>query len=220
MLVDYVRANAAANKQIKELFTRIQATVSLMMTNMNADHPHRTHLHRIEEMSKRGLGVAKSVPPPVVVKRKGTQRETKTAPTAGRPPASEVMRGTECVLLADGNDMFLNIGKEMLEAMGYRVLTAKTGQEALAMYRDQREPIALVVLGLVTPETTGTVTVYKDLRNLDPDVAVLISNGYGMDGDLRQIVDNKKTAFIERPFSMKALSQEMRNLLDNHGPRH
>jgi DNA-binding response OmpR family regulator len=114
--------------------------------------------------------------------------------------------------------MFLGIGKQMLQATGYQVLTARTGEEILRTYRKKKADIALVMLGLVTPEPAGTVTIYRQLRRLDPHVAVLISNGYGIDKETRQVLTDSRNAFIERPFSIQELSQKIGTLLDRHKP--
>jgi len=212
MLADYVRAHASANRQTTELFTRIQATVSLMMTTINSDHPYAAHLSRIDQMAQRGIALANATPSlPAIVKKRPT---TKKAP----PPAPPADKPTEWILLADGDDMFLGIGKQMLQATGYQVMTARTGEEILRTYRKKKADIALVMLGLVTPEPAGTVSIYRELRRLDPHVAVLISNGYGIDGETRQVLTDSRNAFIERPFSIQELSQKIRTLLDHHKP--
>jgi len=212
MLADYVRAHASANRQTTELFTRIQATVSLMMTTINSDHPYAAHLSRIDRMAQRGIALANATPslPAIAKKRPATKKAPPPAPPADKP--------TEWILLADGDDMFLGIGKQMLQATGYQVMTARTGEEILRTYRKKKADIALVMLGLVTPEPAGTVSIYRELRRLDPHVAVLISNGYGIDGETRQVLTDSRNAFIERPFSIQELSQKIRTLLDHHKP--
>ncbi len=219
MLADYVRAHASANRQKRELFTRIQATVSLMMTTINSDHPYAAHLSRIEQMAQRGIALANATPslPAIGKKRPTTKKASPPAPSASStPPRAD--KATDWILLADGDDMFLGIGKQMLQATGYQVLTARTGEEILRTYRKKKADIALVMLGLVTPEPAGTVSIYRQLRRLDPHVAVLISNGYGIDKETRQVLTDSRNAFIERPFSIQELSQKIGTLLDRHKP--
>lgn len=211
---DDLQAGVATGRQVRELFTRIQATVSLMMTNMIANHPYAAHLSRIEQMAQRGIELGRTTPPPAV---RGGKQRTKTAAPAPpkRTESPQPAKKSPGVLLADGDDMFLNIARQMLEATGYRVLNAKTGKEVLATYREKKNAVDLIILGLVTPDTAGTVAVYEDLRRLDPDVAVLVSNGYGLDGETSPILGNGRTAFIERPFSITELSRKIRGLLDH-----
>ncbi len=199
--------------QIDELFTRIQATASLMLTNINADHPYFQHLTEIERMAQKGANLKKQLvlsPNPDKAKHEASQRE---ASKKMRWP-TDVLKGTEWVLLADGEDMLLNLGQQMLKAIGYRVLTAKTGLEAIEIYK-KNKTIALVILGLMMDDQDSSMKVYKTIRKLNPGVGFLISSGYTIDYDTRQILAHERNGFIQRPFSIKQLSEKMRAILDN-----
>ena len=206
----------AANKAMGELFTRIQATVSLMLTTIDARHPYALHLSQIERMAQKGIALGKVFPPPAIKAQKDATSKNCVAAISKAAPStrsSKAVKGNGCVLLADGNEMFLDIGKEMLQATGYRVCTARTGKETVQVFQQKKGNIALIMLGMVTPEPTGTALVYKKLRQLDPHVPVLISDGYGLDEDTRRIVASNRNAFIEKPFSLQELSRKIRSLL-------
>ncbi|MBW2317403.1 MAG: response regulator [Deltaproteobacteria bacterium] len=201
-------------RQMDELFTRIQATASLMLTNINADHPYFRHLTAIEGMAQKGANLKKQLvlsPNPDKAKHEASQRKTSTKM---RWP-TDILKGAECVLLADDEDMILNIGQQMLKAIGYRVLTAKTGLEAIEIYKKNKNSIALVILGLMMPDQDSCMKVYKTIRELNPGVGILISSGYTIDRDARQILEHGRNGFIQRPFSIKQLSEKMRAILDN-----
>jgi CheY-like chemotaxis protein len=207
----------AANKAITELFTRIQATVSLMLTTINSDHPHAAHLSQIERMARKGITLAKATRPLPTEARKEVVPKTDPRPkkAAGSLRPLKVRDGKKCVLLADGSDMFLGIGREMLQATGYKVLTARTGEETVRTYQKKKADIALIMLGMVTDPTA----VYEELRRMSPRVPVLISDGYGLDEETRRALADKRNAFIEKPFSLQELSRKIRSLLDRQaGP--
>lgn len=201
-----------------ELFTRIQATVSLMLTNINTDHPYFQHLTAIDGMAQKGAKLKKQLvlspnpsPNPDKAKHEASQRKTSTKM---RWP-TDVLKGAEWVLLADDEDMLLNIDQQMLKALGYRVLTAKTGLEAIEIYKKNKNSIALVILGLMMPDQDSSMKVYKTIRELNLGVGILISSGYTIDRDARQILEHGRNGFIQRPFSIKQLSEKIRAILDN-----
>ncbi len=130
------------------------------------------------------------------------------------PKISEtVLNGSGTILLVDDEDMIIEIGAEMLEKMGYEVLTAQSGKKAIDVYRKNRERIGLVVLDMIIPGMNGGET-YDRLRKLNPDIKVLLSSGYSIDGEATKILERGCNGFIQKPFSMKQLSQKIREILD------
>lgn len=201
-------------RQIDELFTRIQATTSLMLTNINADHPYYQHLIAIDGMAQKGISLKKQlVFSPNSVKSR-TETSQRKASTKSHWPA-DILKGAECVLLADDEDMLLNIGRQMLKAIGYKVLTAKTGLEAIEVYKKNKNSIALVILGLMINDKDSSMKVYKTIRELNSDVGILISSGYTIDSDTMQVLEHGRNGFIQRPFSIKQLSEKVRAILDS-----
>ena len=85
----------------------------------------------------------------------------------------EVMTGDETILLVDDEEMILNVGKEILETLGYSVITASGGREAIEVYRMQRGDVDLVILDMVMPDLEGGKT-FDALREIDPKVAVIL----------------------------------------------
>ena len=120
--------------------------------------------------------------------------------------------GTETILLVDDEAAVLNISRELLEFMGYRVYAAASGQEALAVYREKRKVIDLVILDMIMPGLSGGAT-FDRLREINPHVKVLMASGYSKDGDARKIMERGCNSFIQKPFRMEALSWKVREAL-------
>jgi two-component system cell cycle sensor histidine kinase/response regulator CckA len=128
-------------------------------------------------------------------------------------PREEVLRGEETILLVDDEEMIIDAGKEMLEEMGYRVITATSGQEAIDLFKKRKDEIDMVILDMVMPAVGGGKT-YDRLKGLDPDVRVLLSSGYSMDGEAAEILKRGCNGFIQKPFDMKEISNKIREILD------
>jgi len=117
-------------------------------------------------------------------------------------------------LIIDDEDLVLEVGRKFLKFMGYNVLTARDGEEALEMYQAQREKIALVILDLVMPRMEGG-EVLNRLKQITPGVRVLISSGYGVNGEVSKTLERGAKGFIQKPFDMKELSQVVRSILNS-----
>ncbi len=128
--------------------------------------------------------------------------------------APGILMGTETILLVDDEDLIIEVGAQMLEKMGYKVLVAKSGKEALDVARANKDSIDLVVLDMIMPEVHGS-EVFDQLRRATPDVKVLLSSGYSRDGQATEILERGCDGFIQKPFSMEELSWRIREILDS-----
>jgi CheY-like chemotaxis protein len=126
--------------------------------------------------------------------------------------STEVRKGTGTVLLVDDEAFVLEVGKELLAAMGYRVLAAMDGKEAVEIYRKQPDQIGIVVLDMIMPGMGGG-EVFDRLREINPHVKVLLSSGFTIDGEASEILQRGCHGFIQKPFSMKELSGKMKQIL-------
>lgn len=125
----------------------------------------------------------------------------------------EILKGTETILLVDDEEMIIDVGRDVLEKLGYEVLTAKSGKEAIEIYRTNQKKIDMVILDMVMPEIGGGDT-YDKLRDVNPDIKVLLSSGYSIDGQADKILSRGCDGFIQKPFDIKFLSLEIRKILD------
>ena len=126
--------------------------------------------------------------------------------------SEEVWKGSETVLLVDDEEMITDAGRELLKEIGYSVLIARSGREAIEIYGKNRERIDLVILDMIMPGMGGGET-YDRLKEGDPDIKVLLSSGYGINGEAGEILDRGCDGFIQKPFNVKELSQKLREIL-------
>jgi len=122
-------------------------------------------------------------------------------------------RGTETILLVDDEKIVLEANREMLESMGYRVYAVGSGQEAIALFMGKRNEIDLVILDMIMPGISGGET-FDRLREINPEIKVLLSSGYSLNGEAQTIMDRGCKGFIQKPFQIEKLSQKVREMLD------
>ena len=125
---------------------------------------------------------------------------------------SRLRGGSETILLVDDEPMILDVGQNMLETLGYRVLAVQSGDEAVDTYR-QKTGIDLVVLDMIMPDMGGAET-FAQLKRIDPDVRVLLSSGYSIDGQANEILNQGCIGFIQKPFSIQEMSSKIRDILN------
>ena len=123
-----------------------------------------------------------------------------------------ILKGTETILIIDDEDLVLDVGQKFLVLMGYQVLTARNGEEAIEVFRTHRGRIALVILDLVMPNMEGG-DVFDRLKEISPDVRVLIASGYSLHGEASHVLERGAYGFIQKPFDIGQLSQSIRTIL-------
>jgi len=128
-------------------------------------------------------------------------------------PGHEMLPGQETILLVDDEPLVIDVGEQLLEKLGYRVFSARNGNEALDLYKNEMEAIALVILDMIMPGLGGGET-YDKLKEINPDIRVLLSSGYSIDGEASEILTRGCDGFIQKPFNLKQMSQKVREILD------
>ena len=123
-----------------------------------------------------------------------------------------IIKGTGTILLIDDEEMVLEVGERFLKVMGYQVLTAREGREAIEVYKKHRDTIDLVLLDIIMPNMKGG-EVFDRLKEINPEVKVLLSSGYSIDGEASKILERGCSGFIQKPFDMNQLSQSIGPLL-------
>ena len=134
--------------------------------------------------------------------------------TKGRGSPEEIVRGSETILLVDDEDIIIDVGQELLKKIGYKVLTAKSGTAAVELYKADQDEIDMVILDMIMPVMDGGET-YDRLKEINPDIKVLLSSGYSIDGQASEIMQRGCNGFIQKPFNMKDLSQTIRAILSS-----
>ena len=128
-------------------------------------------------------------------------------------PAEYVIEGSGTILLVDDEALVLDIGVMMLEKVGYTVLEAKGGREAVEIYEANKDKIDLVILDMIMPDIGGGEA-YDRMKEINPDVKVLLSSGYSIEGEATEILERGCDGFIQKPFNIKELSGKIREFLD------
>ncbi len=163
----------------------------------------KNHNGIIEVKSKKGQGTTFEIYLPASEKR--------LEEAAAEP--EEIVKGPGTILLVDDEDMIIEVGSEILKALGYQVFSAKSGNEALEIYEKNKENIDVVILDMIMPGMSGGET-YDNLKGIDPAVKVLLSSGYSIDGEASEILARGCNGFIQKPFNIKALSQKLREIMN------
>jgi two-component system cell cycle sensor histidine kinase/response regulator CckA len=121
--------------------------------------------------------------------------------------------GHETVLLVEDEPMILRVARAALERLGYRVLCANNGLEALELARATTEHIALLVTDVVMPKLGGSELAAR-LSELRPGIKVIYTSGYAENALATQGVLRERVNFIQKPYALAALSQRVREVLD------
>ncbi|MBW1888020.1 MAG: PAS domain S-box protein [Deltaproteobacteria bacterium] len=127
--------------------------------------------------------------------------------------SGEIVKGKETVLLVDDEQIVLDTGGQILEKLGYEVLSATSGIEALELYEKNQDNIDMVLLDMVMPGMGGGET-YDKMRQINSHVKVLLASGYSIDGEAKEILGRGCDGFIQKPFAIEEFSNEIRKVLD------
>jgi CheY-like chemotaxis protein len=125
--------------------------------------------------------------------------------------------GTETILVVDDEDGVRALGQAVLEDCGYSVLMAEDGVQALEVYRAHRGEIALVVLDVIMPQMNGLECLQR-LREMDPDVKVLISTGYTARDLAQELVAEGALGVVGKPFRIQDFATAVRTAIDGEDP--
>ena len=129
------------------------------------------------------------------------------------PPESMLVRGNEQVLLVDDEEGPILVEELMLKELGYTVLIARSGTEAVDLYQANSNSIDLVALDMIMPEKTGRAT-YEELQTINPQIKVLLVSGYSLNKQVEELIAQGCSGFIQKPFDILELSQKLREILD------
>ncbi len=125
----------------------------------------------------------------------------------------QVPRGSETILLVDDEKDVLETTGELVSSLGYQVYIASSGQEAVAVYKEKKQKIDLIILDMIMPGLSGGTT-FELLREIDPEVRVLLCSGYSIDGQAREILSKGCRGFLQKPFKFDELAQKIRESLE------
>lgn len=137
--------------------------------------------------------------------------------TLERPPqsgSSGLYTGTGTVLLVDDDPVIQKICSDMLTKLGYTVITAMDGQEGVDIYSTRHGDIDAVILDVVMPIKSGNEAL-DELKNINPDIRVLVSSGYRDDQRIEEMLKKGVSGFIQKPYTFEELSKEISRIITN-----
>lgn len=164
----------------------------------------RNHGGHIRVYTEPGKGTAMHVYLPV---------SPQVGAEGGIGESGEIRGGSETILVVDDETALLGLAEKILSKAGYKVLTAARGREAVELYRSRPGEIDLVILDMIMPEMDGG-TVYRMLKEINPEVAALLSSGYSINGQAGALLSEGIRGFVQKPFSFNELRRAVRDALD------
>ncbi len=156
----------------------------------------RNHGGLIKAYSEPGRGSTFNIYLPSSEEKAGEEREGTTG---------GLLAGSGGILLVDDEPMILEPTARMLGGLGYTIYQAASGQDAVSIYMEKRDRIDLVILDMILPGMSGS-QVLAMLRDIDPGVRVILSSGYGLQGEVQKVMEAGCRGFIQKPYSMKELA--------------
>jgi CheY-like chemotaxis protein len=132
---------------------------------------------------------------------------------AAPPPVKPTPGGSETLLLAEDEEAVREFVSTILRDKGYRVIEARDGAEALALYQQHRGTLALTILDMVMPQSSGRV-VHEPIRALDPQARVLSSTAYAGTNEDERFAEKLGVGVLRKPHSAAALLQAIRDRLN------
>ena len=135
-----------------------------------------------------------------------------TTVTEEKHPAQQLVPGKGSVLLIDDEELVLDVGGQMLRRLGYEVFSASSGAMGVEIFKERSKEIDLVILDMIMPKMGGDRT-YELLKAVDPEVKVLLSSGYSIEGKAVKIMEQGCSGFIQKPFSLNELSFRIKEIL-------
>ncbi|MBJ6727694.1 hybrid sensor histidine kinase/response regulator [Geomesophilobacter sediminis] len=117
-------------------------------------------------------------------------------------------KGSGTALLVDDEESVLGIGSDMLRELGFEVLTAPNGRQAVELFQAHRDRITCVILDLTMPHMDGEQT-FRELRQIDPEVKVVMSSGYNEDEVTQKFTGKGLAGFIQKPYKCSTLQETL-----------
>ncbi|MGV8080054.1 MAG: PAS domain S-box protein [Syntrophales bacterium] len=169
----------------------------------------RNHGGLIKAYSEPGRGSTFNIYLPSSEEKAGEEREGS---------AGGLLAGSGGILLVDDEPMILEPTARMLGGLGYTIYQAASGQDAVSIYMEKRDRIDLVILDMILPGMSGS-QVLAMLREIDPGVRVILSSGYGLQGEVQKVMEAGCRGFIQKPYSLRELSIAVHQVLATSAER-
>ena len=121
--------------------------------------------------------------------------------------------GNETILIVDDHETIWDFLIDVLQKLGYCVLLAENGLDAVEIYRENAGEVDLVLLDMVMPKCGGHQAFYQ-LKAIDPNVKVLLSSGFVSENEVEDLLAQGACGFLSKPHRLPVLIKEIRRILD------
>ena len=132
---------------------------------------------------------------------------------AEKTPVINLEKGHATILIVEDEAAVMRVCRTILTRLGYHVLTAETGEEAINLVKSSAGKIDLVLLDIMLPDINADI-VYPLLMEACPDLKVIVYSGYTVDGPSQEILDAGAQGFIQKPFTIAEMSGKLKQVLD------
>jgi two-component system cell cycle sensor histidine kinase/response regulator CckA len=136
----------------------------------------------------------------------------------GTDPMAFVRGGTETVLVVEDEPVLRDMAHVILEELGYRILGASTGNEALAVWEKHEGKVALLLTDVVMPEGMSGVELAEKLLTRKPALKVVFTSGYTVDEMSEEFLAKTGARFLQKPYTRTTLARAVRQALDSDRP--
>ncbi len=206
--VSVVDTGTGMDKEIQEkifdpFFTTKEKGRGTGLGLASASEVIKNHGGLIDVYSKKGKGATFNIYLPASDKKVIQEKEL----------TRKILKGTETILLVDDEEMIIEVNQEILKALGYKTMIARSGKEAVETYKNNRDKINMVIMDMIIPGMSGK-EVYDNLKKIAPEIKVLLSSGYSISGQAAEILERGCNGFIQKPFKLRELSVKIREVLD------
>ncbi len=126
---------------------------------------------------------------------------------------NSIIKGSGKILLVDDEDIILEVGQALLIALGFEAEVAKGGLEAIEHITNAKDSFSLVILDMIMPQVDGSET-FDRIRSISPDMPIILSSGYSINGLAATILKKGCNDFIQKPFNISELSTKINRILN------
>ncbi len=207
-----------ASKKAQELFDRVTARILEGSTakSKSGPDPSRPPQFKVVRATPEAAAKSGGLENPAATKTAEVENEKSADETLTVPQEITVLNpngNRELILLVDDEAEIAELASMMLTDEGYRVILARDGFEALKIYQQIGNLIALVILDFFLPVMDGDA-VFDELRSLNPDVVVVLSSGFAEQSKLGNMLAQGLKGFIPKPYTADKLLEQVRSTVD------
>ena len=127
--------------------------------------------------------------------------------------AEKLPGGNETILVVDDQETVWDFLIEALQTLGYSVILAENGLDAVEICRENPGQIDLVILDMIMPKLGGHQTFLR-LKTIDPEVRVLLSSGFVSEAEVQDLLAQGACGFIPKPHRLPVMARAIRDVLD------